>query len=70
MRLRPDFRAAVSLTNRLHRESGEEFTFAHASVINLALLPEQHSPQRTIGRVERHGGIMKIMMKAATRIIT
>ena len=24
MRLRPDFRAAVSLKNRLHRESGEE----------------------------------------------
>ena len=24
MRLRPDFRAAVSLENRLHRESGEE----------------------------------------------
>ena len=25
MRLRPDFRAAVSLKNRLHRESGEQF---------------------------------------------
>ena len=25
MRLRPDFRAAVSLKNRLHRESGEKF---------------------------------------------
>ena len=29
MRLRSDFRAAVSLKNRLHRESGEQVALLH-----------------------------------------
>ena len=40
MRLRPDFRAAVSLKNRLHRESGEEI----AEPISAQQFWRWHSP--------------------------